>query len=1380
MNELRRCPQCDAEIPNNSPIGLCPRCLLKVGADSQSAAIEPGPTKLTPPSTGFVPPTVEELAPLFPQLEILELLGKGGMGAVYKARQPGLDRLVAVKILPTEISHDPAFAERFQREARALARLSHPHIVAVYDFGETMSLIAPRSEALVRGANHDDSLCYIIMEFVDGANLRQAMRTGTLTSAEALAIVPQICEALQFAHDEGIVHRDIKPENILIDKRGRVKIADFGLAKLLGQDANDHSLTATHQVMGTLRYMAPEQMQGSRAVDHRADIYSLGVVFYELLTGELPMGRFAPPSKRVQVDVRLDEVVLRALEQDPEQRYQHASEVKTDVDAISRDSQPPNLNAQKLAHQDGRTTRAEPVSLPFEIAESVHWGLFGEVHGKLRLGKNELVVEFEVRSLFPAFRSGLKEVSIPFDDIESVNWDGWDLTLHTKTMKALAEIPKSSQGQVAFDLSFTDLDVPGGISEPVEHFLACLPSRLVGQSASVARPESAKGVATEPHLVQAPADCMLLAAGIAFVTACGVAVWLGVTASRENNFSTSMVRGNLIGMSVALATYSLFVGGASLMLRLLQARFFVLLVAVIVGLFFPAVCALNVVMELRNIPVWPVVIPLWLGMPAALWVVVRLFRDDVRGTFDAAEQRRLRDFSNPPQQTPSIPSEPRFSRFAIAGAVWALFGLLAIIPTLYFIGLNRVWNGTALPTDVIHSEPPLAFTIFMGALLAIGSGAPIGTTVYGGIAIGHIKRSGGKIIGLPLAVADVLFFPLLVLSGLIAALVAQVVFAIAPHPNAAAVTSAGAFGVLVALVVCFFVSRAVWRAIHPTGAMVVRERSVGAWSVLEIVTAVAVVTTFVLAAVKGIYELAQWPCPMDVVAAPIAALASLAAGALLIVHQIHRPSGARAALPELFITVLAACAGSLPWTAVFSPIAGWNFWQGAVFASLNFVLSLFLLIVGNSRPRTRALITLLVGLIGFALVMWFNVGPVGVIGGSEFLTTITRKPGLPGMFIAAALGLLAMIAGALQLRARSSDEKTDTQPAAVRQVEQTSNATPTEAVVAQESLPYLLGWLVHWLLQERWFVAVLQTATALIYAACLIAFFSFQSTNTQSPNGLLTRFQVGQPSAWLTLEASKSGQHASFEFLTLTHFVALFGLVSLAVYRWQERRSSGKAHSMISHYFVWGLFMAGAVGFGLFTQADAVRQRIIHTTTAGQVEMPSLNTITNGIGAEFTIPARHVATFEIVTRRDNETVPVPSHCAYLMAAYDKPITGQFRWTRIFEEAIQNKRSPKWRMEILVPEGSLGFSEPSLDPVELNEVVGRRQLPMGLLVPNEEVVDWGTADIHNLPDNGLIGLRVTVLPHGLKLSHGSGIGNIDWKKAQTTQSTSRRKLDKVTP
>ncbi len=140
---------------------------------------------------------------------------------------------------------------------------------------------------------------------------------------------------MQYAHEEGVVHRDIKPENILLDSRGRVKIADFGLAKLVGPSRASFTLTGTHQVMGTLDYMAPEQRSRPQEVDHRADIYSLGVVFYEMLTGELPLGRFAPPSQLAAVDGRIDDVVFRALEREPERRYQRVSEVRQDVESVS-------------------------------------------------------------------------------------------------------------------------------------------------------------------------------------------------------------------------------------------------------------------------------------------------------------------------------------------------------------------------------------------------------------------------------------------------------------------------------------------------------------------------------------------------------------------------------------------------------------------------------------------------------------------------------------------------------------------------------------------------------------------------------------------------------------------------------------------------------------------------------------------------------------------------------------------------------------------------------------------------------------------------------------------------------------------------------------
>ena len=325
-----RCNSCGADIPNDAPFRLCPRCLLKQALAGTAAETLPVADRADGPSGDerrrFVAPSLIELAEEFPQLEVLELIGQGGMGAVYRARQPTLDRIVAVKVLPTGVEESPGFSQRFSREARALARLNHPNIVALYDFGQTSGRIG---------------LFYFIMEYVDGANLRDIVRRGNLEPKQALAIVPQICDALQYAHDEGVVHRDIKPENILVDSKGRVKIADFGLAKLLDASGGSDTITRDGEFMGTPLYMAPEQRETAHQVDHRADIYSLGVVFYELLTGDLPMGRFSVPSQRVNVDVRLDEVVLRALEQEPERRYQQARDVKTEVETISTTPLPP-------------------------------------------------------------------------------------------------------------------------------------------------------------------------------------------------------------------------------------------------------------------------------------------------------------------------------------------------------------------------------------------------------------------------------------------------------------------------------------------------------------------------------------------------------------------------------------------------------------------------------------------------------------------------------------------------------------------------------------------------------------------------------------------------------------------------------------------------------------------------------------------------------------------------------------------------------------------------------------------------------------------------------------------------------------------------------
>ena len=353
-------------MPGNQPMhnppplgGLDPADLLEQGfADDTFEDDEP---------LSFNLPPIGELAAIFPQFEILELIGKGGMGAVYKVRQKDLDRVVALKILPPAIGRSPEFSSRFTREARALAKLNHPGIVTLYEFGQ------------------QDGLYFILMEFVDGVNLAQLMKTGRISPREALAIVPQICDALQFAHDQGIVHRDIKPENILLDRLGRVKVADFGIAKVvagacdrrtedeLPQPTAPADATLAGKIIGTPAYMAPEQISHPADVDHRADIYALGVVFYQMLTGELPGKDLQAPLRKVHLDIRLDEIVLRAMEKDPKLRFQQASVMRTRVDDLGANPiKPPN---------DKRNTHIDSfaiVSLILAIA-SFGMGPFGSL-----------------------------------------------------------------------------------------------------------------------------------------------------------------------------------------------------------------------------------------------------------------------------------------------------------------------------------------------------------------------------------------------------------------------------------------------------------------------------------------------------------------------------------------------------------------------------------------------------------------------------------------------------------------------------------------------------------------------------------------------------------------------------------------------------------------------------------------------------------------------------------------------------------------------------------------------------------------------------------------------------------------------------------------
>lgn len=281
------------------------------------------------PSTGntggWMPPSVEELHSVLPQYEIESILGRGGMGAVYRGVQAALKRTVAIKILPPKAvgEDDPhSFVERFKREAQAMAGLDHPAIISVHDFGQT-----------------ETGLLYFVMEFVDGMDIKKYIELsgGQVDPEHAIAIVSHVLDALDYAHSKGIIHRDIKPANVLINREGRVKIADFGLAKTLGAEdqAESAGLTMTNMALGTPDYMAPESLDPDTVPDQRADLYAVGVMLYQLLTGRLPKGIFRLPSEeKPTLDERFDEIITHSMESDPERRYQSATQFRAKLNEI--------------------------------------------------------------------------------------------------------------------------------------------------------------------------------------------------------------------------------------------------------------------------------------------------------------------------------------------------------------------------------------------------------------------------------------------------------------------------------------------------------------------------------------------------------------------------------------------------------------------------------------------------------------------------------------------------------------------------------------------------------------------------------------------------------------------------------------------------------------------------------------------------------------------------------------------------------------------------------------------------------------------------------------------------------------------------------------
>lgn len=295
----------------------CPKCGSKVDLSSMrtmaDAPVAP------PPGGGDALPAGKVVN----GYRIERLLGRGGMAVVYQATQLSLSRPVALKALPRHLASNPAFVARFNREAGALASLSHPNIIGIIDRGS------------------EGELYYFVMEYADGTDLQAQIAKTRPAPGEAVRIATQVLSALEYAHKRGVIHRDIKPGNIMLTLDGAVKVMDFGIAHLAGGQGTSLGLTMAGAQMGTVNYMAPEQRVDAGRVDARADLYAAGVVLYEMLTGQLPLGAFEPASRvNPQVDPRLDAVIQKALKPDPKARWASAAEMAAALSPLANAAPP--------------------------------------------------------------------------------------------------------------------------------------------------------------------------------------------------------------------------------------------------------------------------------------------------------------------------------------------------------------------------------------------------------------------------------------------------------------------------------------------------------------------------------------------------------------------------------------------------------------------------------------------------------------------------------------------------------------------------------------------------------------------------------------------------------------------------------------------------------------------------------------------------------------------------------------------------------------------------------------------------------------------------------------------------------------------------------
>jgi serine/threonine protein kinase len=324
----RTCPSCEASLEEALLVnGLCPACVAR----SMQAGLRGLLDEVSAPEKEAVSIEIEGY-------EVSELIGGGGMGEVYHARRISDGRQVAVKVVAGRFTRDPEVTARFENEVSAMAQLHHPHVVRILDQGVT------------RDGRH-----YLVSEYIDGCDLRRLMKAQRPDTARAFEIFDKVCAGIAHAHDCGIVHRDIKPANILIGGDGTVKVADFGLAKMLVDETRFYGFTQTTDTFGTPYYIAPEVTRKAGLADQRADVYALGVLLYELLTGAVPMGQFTPLSQRAGMDRRMDTIIADALADDPERRTGSVAALAAEVRRIA--------TAQATRRKRSRMTHALAAAL---------------------------------------------------------------------------------------------------------------------------------------------------------------------------------------------------------------------------------------------------------------------------------------------------------------------------------------------------------------------------------------------------------------------------------------------------------------------------------------------------------------------------------------------------------------------------------------------------------------------------------------------------------------------------------------------------------------------------------------------------------------------------------------------------------------------------------------------------------------------------------------------------------------------------------------------------------------------------------------------------------------------------------------------------------